>query len=256
LFLGVKVECAQCHDHPFAKWTRTQFWEYAAFFSGLQVNQRNPNGMGQGLDPKRRQIEIPNAKVKTIVTAKFLDGTDPKWKDDDITRKVLADWATSPENPYFARATANRIWAHFFGIGLVEPVDEFSDENPPSHPELLDALAKGLVENNFDIKFLIRAITASRAYQLTSETTHKSQEDIRLFAHMPIKGLTPEQFFDSFAVAVIYRGENAANLFQRPRRVPDPLLQPGGQEDGAPDLDPASTGDHERQFQRRGDQPR
>jgi hypothetical protein len=166
--------------------------------------------MAQGFDPKRRTIEIPKAKTKTIVTANFLDGTDPQWKADDITRKVLADWATSPDNPFFAKATANRLWAHFFGIGLVEPVDEFSEENPPSHPEVLDALAKGLVDNNFDIKFLIRAITASRAYQLTSETTDKSQEDLRLFARMPIKGMTPEQFFDSLAKAVNYRGANAA----------------------------------------------
>ncbi len=209
LFLGVKVECAQCHDHPFAKWTRTQFWEYAAFFSGLQANQPNPNGMAQGYDPKRRQIEIPNAKTKTVVTAKFLDGIDPKWQDADVTRKVLADWATAPQNPYFAKATANRIWAHFFGIGLVEPVDEFSEENPPSHPELLDALAKGLIENNFDIKYLMRAIAGSRAYQLTSETTHASQDDVRLFARMPIKGMTPEQFFDSLAVATRYKGEFA-----------------------------------------------
>jgi hypothetical protein len=203
LFFCVKVECAQCHDHPFAKWTRTQFWEYAAFFSELQPRARDR--MPKPIDPKRREIEIPNAKVKTIVQAKYLDGTEPKWKDDDITRKILADWATSPENPYFARATANRIWAHFFGIGIVEPLDEFSEENPPSHPELLDALAKGLIDNDFDIKFLIRAITASRAYQLTSETTDKSQEDIRNFARMPIKGLTPEQFFDSLGVATLYK---------------------------------------------------
>ncbi len=205
LFLSVKVECAQCHDHPFAKWTRTQFWEYAAFFSGLQQNQPNPDGMAQGFDPKRRQIAIPNAKTKTIVTAKFLDGSGPAWKDSDETRKVLADWATSAQNPFFAKATANRIWSHLFGIGIVEPVDEFSDENQPSHPELLDELAKGLADNHFDLKYLIRAITASRAYQLTSETTDPSQEDIRLFARMPIKGLTPEQFFDSLSVATIYK---------------------------------------------------
>jgi hypothetical protein len=212
LFFCVKVECAQCHDHPFAKWTRNQFWEYAAFFSGLQPRGRNPNQMA--FDPKSREIEIPNAKTKTIVQAKFLDGIEPKWKDDDLARTVLADWATSPENPFFARATANRIWAHFFGIGIVEPVDEFSEENPPSHPELLDALAKGLIDNDFDIKFLIRAITASRAYQLTSETTDKSQEDIRVFARMPIKGMSPEQFFDSLARATGYESE-IANRQQR-----------------------------------------
>jgi hypothetical protein len=212
LFFCVKIECAQCHPHPFAKWSQEQFWQYAAFFSGLQPRMRGPNAMGP--DPKRREIEIPNAKTKTIVTAKFLDGTDRKWKDDDITRQVLAEWATSPQNPFFARATANRIWAHFFGIGIVEPVDEFSEENPPSHPELLDVLAKALIDNDFDIKFLMRAITSSKAYQLTSETTDKSQEDTRLFARMPIKGMSPEQFFDSLARATGYESE-LANRQQR-----------------------------------------
>ena len=232
LFLGVKLECAECHNHPFAKWSRKQFWEYAAFFSGLQ-QQPQPGAPVRGYDPKRRSIQIPNSQ--TTVQATFLDGVEPQWRDDVPTRKVLADWATAPENPYFAKATANRLWAHFFGIGLVEPVDEFSDENPPSHPELLDALAQGLIDNHFDIKFLIRAITASRAYQLTSETTDASQEDIRLLGRMPIKGLTPEQFFDSLAVATNYRGEFASgrnrNVFSSARGVSGAVLQSGGPQD-------------------------
>jgi len=121
---------------------------------------------------------------------------------------------TRAENPYFARAAANRMWEHFFGIGLVDPVDDMRDENPPSHPKLLDDLAKGLADHKFDLKFLIRVITASQTYQRTSLVTHKSHaDDIRLFARMPLKGLSPEQIFDSLATAVGNRGEITGQQF-------------------------------------------
>jgi hypothetical protein len=204
LFLGVKIECAQCHDHPFAKWTRKQFWEYTAFFAGIQP-QRVQNGRFTPAsdDPKVREIDIPNTKRKA--QARFLDGTQPRFSDDKTARATLAEWMTRPENPFFARAMANRMWEHFFGIGFVDPVDDFRDENPASHPELLDEMARAFVANKFDIKFLIRAITASKAYQRTSARTDKSQDDLRLFARMPLKGLTPEQIFDSLATATGYR---------------------------------------------------
>src|SRR5262249_11043955 len=151
------------------------------------------------------EITIPGSEKK--VQARFLDGRVPGWTEDSVTRAVLAEWMTSPGNPFFARAIANRMWEHFFGIGLVDPVDDFRDENPASHPELIAALAKGLVEHNFDLKFLIRAITSSSAYQRSSVMTDNSQDDIRSFARMPLKGLSPEQIFDSLATAVGYKGE-------------------------------------------------
>jgi hypothetical protein len=206
LFLGVKIECAQCHDHPFAKWTRKQFWEYTAFFAGIKPQQQNAGVFTPASDnPKVREIKIPNSSKKA--KAKFLGGGEPLWDDKTPTRTVLAKWMTRPDNPFFARAAVNRLWEHFFGLGLVDPVDDFRDENPASHPQLIDDLAKGLVDHKFDLKFLIRAITASKTYQRTSEVTHKSQEDLRAFGRMPIKGLTPEQVFDSLATAVGYRGE-------------------------------------------------
>lgn len=208
IFLGVKLECAQCHDHPFAKWTRRQFWEYTAFFAGIRT--ANPNG-GAFVPATEvsgvREITIPGSEKK--VQAKFLDGSDPVWGENAEARKVLADWMTRPDNPFFARAAVNRMWEHFFGIGLVDPVDDFREENPASHPELLDELAKGFVAHNFDVKYLIRAITASQTYGRTSQMTDKSQEDVRAFARMPLKGLTPEQVFDSLATAVGYRGDTA-----------------------------------------------
>src|SRR5439155_13910922 len=123
------------------------------------------------------ETNIPGSERKG--QARFLDGRVPGWTEDSVKRAVLAEWMTSPGNPFFARAAANRMWEHFFGIGLVDPVDDFRDENPASHPELIGELAKGLVEHRFDLKFLIRAITASQAYQRSSMLTDASQDDVR-----------------------------------------------------------------------------
>jgi hypothetical protein len=197
LFLGVKLECAQCHNHPFARWSRQQFWQYAAFFSGF----------GMPREDKKDQKEIKIAGTDKVVKARFLDRKKPVWKNGVAARKILADWMTAADNPFFARAAANRMWAHFFGVGVVEPVDDLGGANPPSHPELLDELARQLVAHRFDLKFLARAIVSSRTYQLSSATTRAGQDDPRLFARMPIKGLSPEQLFDSLARATGYREE-------------------------------------------------
>jgi hypothetical protein len=209
LFLGIKLECAQCHNHPFASWSRKQFWQFAAFFSGIRPQQPQA-GVFSGVleDASKREIKIPN--TETTVQARFLDDTEPKWQDGDSARTVLADWLTSGKNPFFAKAIANRMWGHFFGLGIIDPVDDFGEANPPSHPELLDELGSALVQHHFDLKFLIRAITASRTYQRGSRMTDSSQEDPHLFARMPLKGLTPEQIFDSLAVATGYRGTPVA----------------------------------------------
>jgi hypothetical protein len=210
-FLGIRLECAQCHNHPTAKWKQEQFWSYAAFFAGLQRqggdNVLNAN-IREVLD--RRELAIPN--TETVVQAAFLDGKEPEWKYKVGPRVTLADWITARDNPYFAKAAVNRMWAHFFGIGLVDPVDDLDAENPPSHPELLDEMARQFIEANYDQKFLIRAITSSKAYQLSSVQTHKSQEDPRLFARMAVKGMTPEQIFDSVAMAIGYSETQPRNL--------------------------------------------
>jgi hypothetical protein len=203
LFLGVKLECAQCHNHPFAKWTRQQFWETAAFFAGMKQDANNFFGNFSEMTD-RREIAIPN--TNQVVQASFLDGTEPRWKYKVGPRVTLADWMTSKQNPFFAKAAANRIWSLFFGIGIVDPVDDLGDEKAePSHPELLDELGRQFAAHDFDIKFLIRAITLSKTYQLTSAQTDASQTDLRLFTRMPVKGMTGEQLFDSVSSATGYR---------------------------------------------------
>lgn len=202
LFLGVRIECAQCHDHPFATWTRQHFWGYAAFFAGLQRDGTdNSGGIREVFD--RRELKIPGSLVS--VEARFLDETEPRWKYNVGARTTLAEWLTAAENPFFARATVNRLWAHFFGLGLVEPVDDFRPDNPPSHPELLAELAHQFAAHRFDLRYLIRSLTASRAYQLTSAAPPSASPSPHLFAHMSVKGLTPEQLFDSLVVATGYK---------------------------------------------------
>jgi hypothetical protein len=198
LFLGVKLECAQCHDHPFAKWKRQQFWEYAAFFANFQG--QGPRTQPPAPGSNRREITIPT--TNRTVQARFLDGVEPTWKDGVDSRVTLADWVTAAENPFFARNAVNRLWEYFFGIGLIEPVDEPSDDNPPCHPELLDELARQFAAHQFDVSFLIRAITASKTYQLTSQVSHPSQNQPRRFARMLVRGLSPEQLFDSLTEAI------------------------------------------------------
>jgi hypothetical protein len=209
LFLGVKIECAQCHNHPFAKWKREQFWEYAAFFSGIQTPPGQGGFMASNDLANKREIKISGGDK--VVQARFLDGAEPKWQEKVSTRETLADWVTSRDNPYFARAAANRMWAHFFGIGIINPVDEESDDNPPSHPDLLDELARQFVLHDFDTKYLIRAITYSKAYQRSSVSESADPPDPRLFARMAIKGLTAEQLYDSIVEATRYNEVAPAN---------------------------------------------
>ncbi len=195
-FLGINLDCAQCHDHPFARWTRDQFWQTAAFFA-------RPSPANDTL-PVRLEVSIPN--TDRSVGARLLTSAPVAWPnefDSDTGRKLLADWITSAENPYFARNAVNRLWAHFFGAGLVEPLDDLSGDNAPSHPELLDELAAAFAQSGFDLKFLTRAIVLSRAYQLSSEVAPGQvvAEERRLFNRMPVRGLTGEQLYDSIRVA-------------------------------------------------------
>jgi hypothetical protein len=203
LFLGVKLECAQCHDHPFERWTRTQFWQFAGFFTDV------PQPGRQGRPDPRGEIKIPG--LDKVIRARFLDGKDPQWKDDTGTRPTLAEWMTADENPYFARAAVNRLWAYFFGNELAGEADGADNEVPAAHKALLDELSREFVAHKYDLKYLIRAITASRTYQRTSTVSHPSQKDLRLFARMPLRGLSPEQLFDSLAVATEYQDSAAAN---------------------------------------------
>jgi hypothetical protein len=203
LFLGVRVECAQCHNHPFADWKREQFWGMAAFFAGIERRQQGDFTTPTGENSDKREITI--AGTERVVPATFLDGKQPTFQTGVSPRATLADWMVSGNNPFFARAAVNRMWAHFLGTGIIEPVDEMvGGESTPSHPEVLDELAREFAANGFDLKFLVRAITYSKAYQLTSRAGDGETHEAKLFTRMPLRGLTPEQLWDSLAEATGY----------------------------------------------------
>jgi Protein of unknown function (DUF1549)/Protein of unknown function (DUF1553) len=202
IFLGIHIECAQCHNHPFAKWSREQFWNTAAFFAGVERTQPNfYSPLREVAD--RREIAIPN--LEKVVQAAFLDAKEPRWKFQTSSRVTFAEWMTADDNPFFARTAVNRIWHQMFGVGIVDPPDDFNEENKASHPELLDDLAKAFIAAKYDVKFLMRAIAASEAYQRTSSQTDSTQSDPRLFSRMTVKAMTGEQLFDSLATAISYR---------------------------------------------------
>jgi len=205
-FLGIQLQCAQCHNHPFTSWKQSEYWGMAAFFS--KVKPDNPKNAKKGGDnakigvsegPGRRAKDFLPESAKTV-PAKFLGGPEPRLDPREPYRPVLAKWLTAPENPFFARALVNRTWAHLFGRGIVHPVDDMLPENEPSHPELLDALARHIAKpGEFDVKYLIKAICLSEAYQRTSKPTPDNKSDVALFSHMAMKVMSPEQLFDSLA---------------------------------------------------------
>ncbi len=198
-FLGVKLDCAQCHSHPFASWTKDQFWEFAAFFNS-DGNRLAARRTPKSAPAKAFEILIP--ETKKIVQAKFLDGVQPKAEGNSLS--VVAEWVTAPQNPYFARTAADHLWSYFFGVSLLEPIVEPANGDAITHPELLDLLAKELIDHQFDLKFLIRAILHTQAYQRSSEGQGTPQ-GVRYFTHMPVRGTTPEQFFDSVCEAAGYK---------------------------------------------------
>src|SRR5262249_45138994 len=158
----------------FARWSRDQFWNQAAFFAGIE---KRGNGLFAPLAEIAGRRELTPTNATTTVRALLLDKQAPPVETSVSPRVALARWITAPDNPYFARATVNRVWGQLFGTGIVEPVDDFHDGHPPSHPELLDDLALAFVAARFDMRYLLRGICLSQAYQRTSAQTHPGQED-------------------------------------------------------------------------------
>jgi hypothetical protein len=200
IFLGVQIQCAQCHNHPFDHWTRKDFWGYAAFFARLQRPAGNQQFVFQVNDGDRGEVKLPESEE--VVPPKYLGGAASPDEGPQNRRVRLATWLTSGDNPYFARAAVNRVWATLFGRGIVQPADDLGDHNPPSHPELLDELSRYFVQTGFDVRNLIRTLAATRAYQLSSESTEETPDRPELFARMAIKSLSAEQLYDCLIEAM------------------------------------------------------
>ena len=178
-FQGVRLECAECHNHPFEAWSQDQFWGLTAFFGKITHVQQHGLMVDfpEGLGGRHGGASITHPRTKAEVSPTFLDGAEAGADQLMDLRMELARRLTSPDDPFFARATVNRIWGAFFHRGIVDPVDDFRSTNPPSHPDLLDALAQDFVAHGFDIKHLIRTIVQSRTYQLTSEANATNEDD-------------------------------------------------------------------------------
>jgi hypothetical protein len=193
VFAGMRLQCAQCHNHPFDQWTMEDYYGFASFFS--QVGRKNGEDPRETIVFNRGGGEVNHPVTNKPVPPKFLGGDSPDVKGKD-RRAVLAEWLASPENPYFARNLANMIWAHFFGRGIIEPVDDVRISNPPSNGELLDELALHFVEYDYDFKRLVRDICLSHTYQLSSRTNDTNAEDDRNFSRGAIRRIRAEVLLD------------------------------------------------------------
>ena len=213
LFLGQQIQCTQCHDHPSNDWKQIDFWGINAFFKGMRTEaktRQNATGL-EVYDHTELRDEPTDEYVKFdrrngmvgIAFPRFLDGRKISQDTDVIRRAELGKLISDPKNEALAKAFVNRMWAHFLGRGFVNPVDDFGPHNQPSHPELLDQLAKDFQESGYDVKKLCRWILASRAYQLSSIKPKGNEKDEGLFSSMQLKPMTPEQLFDSLLSATM-----------------------------------------------------
>ncbi len=200
LFLGVRMVCAQCHDHPFEQWTQKNYYELASFFARVGVKD------GADIQEKvvfesRDEGEVQYPKTGRAVVPRFPFAQPAHFSADAGRRQALAEWLTSQHNPYFARAITNRVWSYFFGRGIIDPVDDIRASNPPSNPALLEALTRDFVEHNFDLQHLMRTIVRSRTYQLSFRTNEWNQDDAVNFSRAMPRRLPAEGLMDAISLA-------------------------------------------------------
>lgn len=196
LFLGVRMQCAQCHHHPFERWSQDDYYSLSAFFA--QVGRKPSATRGEDLIFHKRGVAVAN-NIKTGASLKpaALGDAIPAIAPDEDPRLKLADWMSSPQNPFFAKALANRYWKHFFRRGLIEPEDDIRDSNPPTNPELLAALEKHFIESRFDLKSLVKVIVQSNAYQLSSTPNEHNIADVQNYSRYYPRRLQAEVMLDA-----------------------------------------------------------
>ncbi|PQO32920.1 DUF1549 domain-containing protein [Bremerella cremea] len=198
VFMGLRTQCAQCHNHPFDRWTMDDYYGFAAFFS--QIGRKNTEDYRERIIYDRRSGDVRHLVDNRVMEPKFLGGVVPDMKGRD-RREVLAEWLTAPENPYFASSVANRVWASFFGVGIVDPVDDVRVSNPASNPELYETLGNKLIEYNYDFKKLVRDICASTAYQRKTLPNDSNRSDTKNFAYAQVRRIPAEQLLDCISAA-------------------------------------------------------
>ena len=201
LFLGQRMQCAQCHHHPYEKWSQADYWSFGASFSQVAYKPGAQPGE-EIIVPRRGVAQATNKKSGQPVKAAALAEPAFDLTADDDARHFLAEWMTGPENPWFAKAVVNRYWKHFFGRGLVDPEDDMRDTNPPTNPELLDALAAKFAASGFDLQELVRTLARSTTYQLSAEPNEYNARDRHQFSRFYPRRLPAEVLFDSVNLLV------------------------------------------------------
>jgi hypothetical protein len=206
LFLGVRMVCTQCHDHPFERWTQNQYYEMTSFFSTVGLRPGFESGEEIVFD-KRDDFDVRHPKDDRVMKPKFLVAATtasiaPSALPDDANRRqAFANWITSKDNPFFAKSMANRVWSYFLGKGIIDPVDDIRASNPPSNEALLNALTKDFKDHDFDVRHLIRTIVNSRVYQASIATNEWNETDKTNFSHAVPRRLNAEQLMDALTQA-------------------------------------------------------
>ncbi len=207
VFLGVRLQCAKCHNHPFERWTQDDYYEWTDVFARVQYkildNERRDANDKHEFDGEQivwmdDEGDVTNPRTEAAASPRLLGETTPLAAAEDADRlEALAAWVAAPDNKFFARAQVNRIWFHLLGRGIVEPIDDFRDTNPPSNPALLDALTRDFIEHGDSLRHTIRTIMTSRVYQLASRPNETNEHDDRNFSHSLVRRLSAEQLLDS-----------------------------------------------------------
>jgi hypothetical protein len=239
-FLGVRFNCNKCHDHPFEKWTQNQYYEFGAYFAQVAIKRgfvgkeviRNNTGdstpvTGEEIvyrSYKGGEVKHPRNDMTVAPKVPFGEAKEPSAETD--RREPFVEWLTSKDNPLFARSMANRLWSYFLGRGIIDPVDDIRASNPPSNPELLDALTEEFIKSGFDVRTVMRTICRSRTYQLSIVPNKWNEDDTANFSHALPRRLSAEQMFDAVMVATGVRPNwNGLPQGMRAVEVPDGKVQ-------------------------------
>jgi hypothetical protein len=205
-FLGTRIGCARCHNHPLEKYTQDDYYHFSAYFSRVKLDRKDPKVAPTTLtvsapdaNQNKNPVGVTQPRTGQFMNPQPLDRSATDVKPDEDPRDKLAAWVTDPKNEYFSGAMVNRLWQHFLGVGLVEPVDDLRASNPPTNPELWQALNKEFVGHKFDLKHLMRVILNSRTYQLAAATKPGNQTDSRFYSHFYARRLPAEVLLDAIS---------------------------------------------------------
>lgn len=259
VFLGTRLQCAECHNHPFDVWTQDDYYNWAAVFGAVDYeilkNDRRDKSdkhefKGEQVVFLNRKLTVPNPRTGEAAKAAFLGAPMPKLGKDEDELKAVGEWLTSPENPLFAKAQVNRVWYHLMGRGLVDPVDDFRLTNPASHPALLEGLAEEFVAGGFDLRRLIRLIMLSRTYQLDDGFDASAGEpDAAAYSRTTPRRLSAEQLYDS-----VHASLRVSSLLQgrtgplRAAQIAGPMTTRGSPEPGSAEAFLAEFGKPKREL--------